>query len=148
MDPVSLVVDTVVLGASAALKDVASQAVKDAYAGLKSLLARRKVDVSGVEAKPESSLQREALKETLSDAPGVVDDEVLAAARAVAEAVAEHAPDAAAVVGVDLRRVKAGFVEIRKVESSGTGVRGEDLDVAGGIVISDVSAGGPDPSGR
>lgn len=142
----SLVVDTVVLGASAGMKDVASQAVKDAYTGLKALLARRQVDVSGVEAKPESSIQRAALEETLSS--GVVDDEVLAAARAVADAVAEHAPDAAGVVGVDLRRVKARFVEIRKVESAGTGVRGEDLDVAGGIVIGEVSAGGSDPSVR
>jgi hypothetical protein len=41
MDPVSLIVAALAAGASAALKDTAGQAVKDAYAGLKSLLKRK-----------------------------------------------------------------------------------------------------------
>ena len=63
-----MVVTAVALGASAGLKDTATQAVKDAYAGLKPLLARRRVDVSGVERKPDSDTQRAALTETLTDA--------------------------------------------------------------------------------
>jgi hypothetical protein len=154
VDPVTLVVTAVALGASAGLTDAAAQVVKDAYSGLKSLLTRRKVDVSGVEKKPDSSTQRAALEETLTDAPGVVDDELLAAAQAVAEAVAEYEPETAPALGVDLERVKAGFLEIRKVDAAGTGVRGRDLDIGGGIVIGEVTAGrsdrsaGPDPSGR
>jgi hypothetical protein len=41
MDPVSLIVTALATGASAALTDTATQAVKDAYAGLKSLLKRK-----------------------------------------------------------------------------------------------------------
>jgi hypothetical protein len=44
MDPVSLIVAALATGASAALKDTAGQAVKDAYGGLKSLLKRKVAD--------------------------------------------------------------------------------------------------------
>jgi hypothetical protein len=147
VDPVSLVVTAVVLGASAGLQDTATQVVKDAYAGLKKLLTRREVDVSGVERRPASDAQRAALEETLTDAPDAVDDELLAAAQAVTDAVAEHEPDTAPALGVDLERVKAGFLQIRSVDSAGTGVRGRDLDIADGITIGDVVAGRPDRSG-
>jgi hypothetical protein len=40
MDPVSLIEAALVAGAAASTQDVASQAVKDAYAGLKTLLNR------------------------------------------------------------------------------------------------------------
>ena len=41
MDPVSLIVTALATGAGAALKDTASQAVKDAYQALKGLLGRK-----------------------------------------------------------------------------------------------------------
>jgi hypothetical protein len=41
MDPVSLIVAALAAGASAALKDTATEAIKDAYNGLKSLLKRK-----------------------------------------------------------------------------------------------------------
>ena len=152
VDPITLVVTAVALGASAGLTDTATQAVKDAYSGLKTLLARRRVDVSGVERRPDSDAQRAALTETLTDIPDVVDEEVLAAARAVTEAVAAHEPVAAAAVGVDLERVRAEFLRIQSVEAAGTGVRVREGEFAGGIDIGQVRASmdglGGDPSGR
>jgi hypothetical protein len=103
------------------LKDAATQAVKDAYAGLKTLLTRRRVDVSGVERKPESDTQRAALVETLTDTADVVDDEVVAAARAVTEAVAADAPAAAPAIGVDLERVRAESCASRRWRRPGPG---------------------------
>ena len=150
MDPITLVVTAVALGASAGLKDVAAQAVKDAYAGLKRLLVRRAVDVSGVERKPDSPAQRAALTETLTDAGGV-DDELVAAAHAVTDAVAAHDPDAARVVAVNLREVQAEFVKIGSVTSSGDGVRAEGVTLTGGFVVDEVRAGvseGDRPSPR
>ena len=47
VDPITSVVTAVALGASAGLTDTATQAVKDAYSGLKTLLARRRVDCPG-----------------------------------------------------------------------------------------------------
>lgn len=152
MDPITLVVTAVALGASAGLKDTATQAVKDAYTGLKTVLAHRRVDVSGVERRPDSDTQRAALTETLTDGPDGVDDEVIAAARAVIEVVATHDAAAAAAVGVDLERIRAGFLRIAAVEAAGTGVRVRDGDFAGGIDIGHVRAGmdgpGGDPSAR
>ena len=63
------------------------------------------------------------MTETLADAPDGVDEEVVAAARAVTDAVANHDADAATAIGVDLERVRAGFVRIQSVEAAGTGVR-------------------------
>ena len=150
MDPISLVVAAVVLGASAGLTEAASQVVRDAYTGLKALLSGRAVDVSGVERKPKSETQRAALTKTLTDTPQVVDDEVLAAARAVTDAVAAHDPEAARLVGVSLRDVQAEFVKIGSVTSSGDGVVAEGVRLAGGFTVEEVRAGGVDdhPSPR
>ena len=41
MDPVSIIVTALAAGAAAAAKDTASQAIKDSYAGLKSLIQKR-----------------------------------------------------------------------------------------------------------
>jgi hypothetical protein len=150
VDPITLVVTAVALGAAAGLTDTATQVVKDAYAGLKALLARRSVDVSGVERKPDSDTQRAALAETLTDA-GNVDDEMVAAARAVTEAVAAHDPDAARVVGVSLRDMQAEFVKLGSVTSSGDGVIVDEVRLSGGLTVDEVRAGGvggPDPSAR
>ena len=46
IEPVSLILNALASGAAAALKDTASQALKDAYRGLKHLL-RRKLEGNG-----------------------------------------------------------------------------------------------------
>jgi hypothetical protein len=149
VDPVTLVVTAVALGASAGLTDTATTAVKDAYAALKRLLGSRSVDVSGVERRPESAAQRTALQEDLADAAAPVDDELLAAARAVTDAVAAHDAGAAQAIGVDLNDVEAAFIKIGTVTSTGTGVRIDGARISGGITVDDVRAGGsPDPSAR
>lgn len=141
MDPVTLVVTAVALGASAGMTETASNVIKDAYTGLKRLLTHRQVDPSGVERRPTSKAQQDALRETLADTPGVVDQELLAAAEQVTNAVAAHEPRAAEVVGVDLRDVQAEFIRVRSISSTGTGFRGEGLTVQGGVDLGDVSAG-------
>jgi hypothetical protein len=160
VDPITLVVTAVALGASAGLTDTAAAAVKDAYAAMKALLARRQVDVSGVERRPDSTVQRDALREDLTDAGDVVDDELLAAAQQVTDAVAAHDAAAGPALGVDLSRVKAEFLRVRGVRSEGTGVRVQDATFTGGIDIDKVRTGRPasgsaasgpeaeDPSGR
>ena len=42
MDPISLIITALVAGAAAASKDIAGQAVKDAYKGLKDLIKKHK----------------------------------------------------------------------------------------------------------
>jgi hypothetical protein len=81
---------------------------------------------------------------------GGVDEEVVAAAQAVTDAVAAHDPAAGGAVGVDLERVQAEFLRIASVEATGTGVRVGDGQFSGGIDIGQVRAGGVggDPSVR
>lgn len=50
MDPITLIITALVAGASAAAKDTASQAIKDAYAGLKAIIQKR------FAAKPETGV--------------------------------------------------------------------------------------------
>lgn len=145
----TLTVAAVALGASARLKDTATLAVQDAYAALKGLLRRRDIDVSGVERRPGSDAQRGSLHEDLSDAVGAVDDEVLAAARRMTDAVAADDAEAAPAIGVDLRNVLAAFLTVGSVSSTGTGVRVDGGVFTGGIAIDEVQAGQRrDPSAR
>ncbi|MEW9527388.1 hypothetical protein [Microbispora sp. NPDC049125] len=143
MDPVTLIVSSVAVGAAAGLKDSAAQAVKDAYSVLKRLLRRHEVDVSAIERKPDSQAQREALKETLTDSKADTDAELLAAAHRLAELVRAHDPGAAPAVGVDLERIiTEGALRVRDVQSTGTGVRARDVKSGGDIDISGIRAGG------
>ena len=63
MEPISLIIAALVAGATAATKDTAGQAVKDAYEGLKTLIKRKfEGDSLGqglVDAKPEEIKQAE-----------------------------------------------------------------------------------------
>ena len=144
MDPVSLVVTAVALGASAGVKDTASLAVKDAYAGLKTMLGRRRVDVSGVERRPDSHTQQAALQETLAEldgTPDAIDEQMLVAAAALTDAVAAHDVGLARVVGIDLRELQAAFVQIGSVESAGDGVVVQGVRTSGGFSVDSVRAG-------
>jgi hypothetical protein len=152
VDPVSLVVAALVAGAASGAKDTAAQVVKDGYERLKGLLGRHKVDIAALESKPESTVQRAALEETLTDAlasAGEDDEqELLNAAHALIKALREApgAPLVPAVVGVDLARVETEFIRIQEARSSGTAVRMRDIKTTGGIDIGIVNAGGADPA--
>jgi hypothetical protein len=150
VDPISLIVAAVAAGAAAGVKDSAADAVKQAYAGLKRLLFdRHGVDVGAVERKPDSEAKRASLKEDLADAGAADDAELREAAERLIAAVAQHDPDAARAVGVDLEDVSAAFIRIGDVDVQGaaTGLRGKRVNVAGGIQVGDIRAdagGGPE----
>jgi hypothetical protein len=76
MDPVTLIVSALVAGAASAAQDAASNAVKDAYSGLKTLLQRR------FQGKPSAEM---ALAEAETD-PDTWE-------KPLAKAVAEHGSD-------------------------------------------------------
>ncbi|MFI1239266.1 hypothetical protein [Nocardia salmonicida] len=142
MDPVTaLVVSAIAAGALAGVGDTASQAVKDAYAGLKGLLSRKyaDVDVSPVERKPDSESKRNSLVEDLDDAGAAGDVELLAPAQAVLEAARENAPQA--VVGLDIDNLVAEALKVTDIESAGDGVRVRSSKIAGAAEFSRVRAG-------
>ncbi|MFD4444689.1 hypothetical protein ACFWPK_33410 [Nocardia sp. NPDC058519] len=148
MDPITaVVVSAIAAGAVAGVGDTATQVVKDAYAGLKSLLSRKytDVDVSAVEKKPDSQPKKDSLAEDLDEAGAAGDQELGQAAAAVLEAVREHAPQV--VVGLDIDNLVAEALKVTDVESAGDGVRVRNSRITGAAEFSGVRAGFPAPPG-
>ncbi|MFD3427261.1 hypothetical protein [Nocardia fluminea] len=142
MDPVTaVVVSAIAAGAVAGMGDTATQVVKDAYTGLKSLLSRKyaDVDVSLVEKKPDSSSKQQSLAEDLDEAGAAGDPELGQAAAAVLEAVREHAPQV--VVGLDIENLVAEALKVTDVASVGDGVRVRNSTISGPAEFSNVRAG-------
>jgi hypothetical protein len=90
MEPITLIVSALVAGATTALKDVAGAVVKDAYAGLKTMILNRyggegdvAEAVEQVEAKPESAGRQMVLKEELAETGAPEDAELLRTAEAL-----------------------------------------------------------------
>ena len=88
MDPVSLIEGALVAGATASAKDVASQAVKDAYTGLKTVLSRLFVDqptaqVILAEHEADPQTYEKPLKKLLIEAHADQETELLDAAERV-----------------------------------------------------------------
>ncbi len=149
MDPITA---ALAAGAAAGLTDVATQAVKEAYGRLKAALAARhpavQVHVQALEARPDSSVKQSSLSEELAEVGAERDAELRELAEALLQAIEREAPQAAARVGIDLKRVKAGgSLNIEDAEGADVGVRGRDLDVARDITIRGArGARGPDPN--
>ena len=96
MDPVTLIVTALATGASAALKETAGDAVKSAYMKLKGLVQRKlsgrplgEAVLAGNEENAE--VWKEPLRAELEHADAHHDDEILAAAKALADLVAPEA---------------------------------------------------------
>lgn len=92
MEPISLILAALVAGVTAAAKDTAGKAIKDAYEGLKSLIKKKfadkgKADDSDIidkhERKPDSKAVKALLEEELIEAEIDKDEEVLKAAQEV-----------------------------------------------------------------
>ena len=97
MDPITIIATALVAGAAASAKDVAVQAVKDGYAGLKALLIRKfgdKADVAAsieqVEKKPESESRQGTLKEELAAAEAGKDEELVKQAQVLLDLLKQH----------------------------------------------------------
>jgi hypothetical protein len=144
MDPITVIVSAIALGASTGLKDAAATTIKDAHASLKHLITGKypQVDVTPVENKPDSKPKRGSLEEDLVDAGAEHDEELMKAAQRVIAAVKAHAAAAGPAVGIDLERVDAAALRICSVESESTGVRVLDGKFTGDIDIGEVRAGG------
>ena len=144
MDPVSVVVTALAAGAAAGLKPAAEQAVKDAYAGLKTLIQRKwqHVSISQLEANPTSEARQAVVKEDLAQANAADDRDLLTAADKVLDAVAQHAPEVAKSIGVRLEDIKSGgSLRVRDVVAGDAGVDVRKADIHGDIDISGVRAG-------
>jgi hypothetical protein len=148
LDPIiTSIVTAVSVGAAAGLKEEATQAVKDAYNGFKTLLTGKYKTAGSslavLEERPASEPRRAALAEVLQDAGAQRDSDLATHAADLIAVVSRADPDVARVLGVDLKDVEAAVITLRKVKASGTtatAVRIQSTNVRGNITIEDVTA--------
>lgn len=143
MEPIAAIVTALALGAAAGLKEVAGQAVRDAYSGLRAIIQRKyaKVPLVQLEENPESRSRRGVVEEELAAAGAEHDEELLRQAQKLIDAVQQHAPETAAAIGVSLEEVRGAALRIADVIASGPAVIVKKSEFSGDIDISGVRAG-------
>lgn len=148
MDPVTLIVTAVAVGAAAGVTDTAKQSVTDAYIALRGLLTRRyrEVDLAPLESAPESDAERQSLTGTLRAQGAGADAELVALATELISVVRAAGGEVGAAVGVDLEMVEGAALRISGITATGTGVRVRGGRFSGDIEIDAVEAGAGDPS--
>lgn len=148
MDPITIVVTALAVGAAAGLQDAAAQVVKDAYADLKTLIVRKygkvTAGVEQLEAMPDSKARRAVVEEDLSTTDAAQDMEILQQAQALLNAVQTHDPEAARTIGVDMEDIKGASLKLADIIVRGhgpaTGVKVKGADISGDIEIKGVQA--------
>ena len=149
MEPVTLIVAAIALGASDGARETAKQAIGDAYSAVKGWITNRYssviAEVEGLEQEPEEELRRALLAKKLDQAGAGNDVELLGLAQSVLAAVEEQAPELPGSVGVVIRRASVGGdIEVVDVAvDGGSGVVAEDVAAAGDLRIGKVSARAP-----
>jgi hypothetical protein len=151
MEPISTaIVGALVAGAAASLKGVASEAVKDAYAGLKALIVnryKRAGAVAVVEEDPDSEAGKQALGEALAKSGAVADPEVQKRAAELDGALQALPAEAKATLEVQLKAIEANrSILLERLSSTGS----VKVDVAGAkagkdFVLRGVTAGSAAP---
>jgi len=143
MDPLTLILSAILAGAAAAAKPTAEQAVKDAYAGLKTVIESlwKRVDLRTIEQDPASKSRQAVLREDL-ERVDVAQPQVLAQARKVVEMVAKSDPEAARAAGIVIEDLDAGAsVTIENTVAEEGGVTVRRVKAVQDIRISGTSAG-------
>jgi hypothetical protein len=92
MEPVSLILTALAAGAAAAAKDTASQAIKDSYNGLKSLIQKRfadqpKAELALSEYEQDAETWEKPLQKSLAEAGADKDEELIRHAQQVLKLV-------------------------------------------------------------
>ena len=146
MDPVTLIVTALALGAVAGLKPTAEQAVKDAYSGLKRLIIDRyqaaQPGVALIESNPQSETFQAAATEQLQVTAAAQDEELISQAQALTELIQQYAPEAAAEINVKLSDIEAiGNFRVSDLAANGDKAKidvdiekvkaGQDFEVSG-----------------
>jgi hypothetical protein len=145
MDPISAIIAALAAGAAAALKDAASESVKNAYEALKNLLAGKLLSLTTLEGDPSDEDYRKAAAKELQKKGLAENPAVLEKAQALTRTIEQEAPEQLAAWGIDIERVHAASsVIIKSLEAQGGGVRVRDIEARdGNIQIEGIRAGGP-----
>ena len=144
-DSLQLLVDTLVTTTATMQQSAADGAIRTAYAQVKLLLERTypSVDLSRIEAKPDSQPRRASLVEDLAEANAANDAELWRAMTALLTALhqSEVAVQSALKIGVDLARIRAAALKLVDIAGEDIGTRVRDSEIRGAIEIQGVDAG-------
>ena len=128
-------------GVVAAAKDTATQAIKDAYAGLRRYIKDRytTVPLEGLDSDPKSKGQQLVVQEKLEEAGADKDQELPKLLKQFVEALKFDTSDPGKTVGVDLENIRAAIdVQIRRVGGDGP-TKIKDVGAgSGSVIIEDV----------
>lgn len=143
MDPITIIVTALAVGAAAGLKSTTETVIKDAYSSIKALIKRKyqRVNIDMLESDPASKSRQTVVKEDLEKTDAGKDKEVLSLAKALLEAIKKHAPEAAKVVGVKIEDVEAASMKIDDIISTGDGVSLTKTKINNDLEIKNVRAG-------
>lgn len=144
MDPVSAIVGALIAGASAALKDTANQAIKDAYAGLKRLLKDTYsfASVALIEKQPENITYQRAAEDELKGSNALQDNDVLQKAVDILNAIESSSEGEIEAWGVDVETIKAGRnVLLEHISGESGGLRAKSVEAENDITMRDIHGG-------
>lgn len=141
MDPITT---ALVAGATFVLKGVASEAVKDAYRGLRDLLVGKLTSLPNLEEEPEDQDYRKAAEKELQKKGLAEDSGVLEKASELTQAIEREPADRLTAAGIDIGNIQAARDVIVKRLSAAGPVRVKDVVAKDGAVdMQDISAGVP-----
>jgi hypothetical protein len=144
MDPLTALVTAIVAGATVATKDAASQAVKDAYAGLRRILVDgySLLSVKLLEKNPKNPAFEQAVKEELTTTKAAADSSIANAVKELTAALSREQPHVLSSSGIDLGNVVAAQnVLIERLAASGPISIGDVKAESGDAIIRDLRAG-------
>lgn len=143
MDPITIIVGALVVGAKTGLTDVAGQAIKESYAGLKTLIKDRyqRAPVEMLESEPDDKGRQAILQQDLAKVGADKDPEVLEEAKKVLEAVEKQEPGGVkSIVGLEMNKVRAVNLRVGKVMAEGDGVIINESEFSGDIELNEIQA--------
>jgi hypothetical protein len=139
MDPITT---ALVAGAAFLLKGMASEAVKDAYKGLRDLLADKLSSLTNLEEDPADEDYRKAADKELQKKGLAKDPTVLGKASELAQIIEREPVERLATAGIDISRIRAAGEILIKDLTAGNSVTVKDLEAREGKVhVEGIRAG-------
>jgi hypothetical protein len=143
MEPVTIIVTALSLGAATGIRTLAEQTVKDSYQVLKNLINTKYPDVGidRLEKKPESKTQQAAIEEEMTDLGVNKDTKILQEAGILLEKLKNLPVENVPAIGIDLEKIEAASLKLKDIIATGIGVKVREGKFSGDIIIEQVRAG-------
>jgi hypothetical protein len=151
MEPITLIVTALAMGAAAAARQIGGQAVQDAYNAIRHLIEdryKRGGAIQALQEDPSSETQKNALKESLVKVGAEKDPEVLKSAGELTRALESVPPQVLTSIGLNFQDVNAVNVHLQKIRVTGPGIGAlvSGGTIAGEFTTGDIEVGGGNPS--